>query len=1285
MASRLQRKHKSTPSSSHSPERANHDPSTAEVVFTDFHRIKGIIGEDRTRYRIDWEDNTATGEATPPTWEPKANANEEAIADWEGTKVLDTIQVQIQKLEGFDPEQYSQHFCTASGSNPLTSQDHLPTSSTDRHSQSSRSSASILDCSERESVVADPRQLAGSSSFNPSTSSQSSKHFQVTPTGTRNNAAVKLDSTETIPNSLATVGDYSGDQDSVNSPPRTDSSASSPQSAVSIGVEIVDRNSQSKRSPGIASKYTGRQFAKRQGRSWNDEEKSSNVSVEIIAQTPLRIPSYILPLSEASSGLQLAQGTFRKDPTLSQTLWSESGTSQRRRGCPSARRVDESKTAVQTQVASTISISASEDQVPQRDHSQERRAHSEKPSLQQSLDSVNSNCQAINQASKTPSEIWQSGQVLPQSDFSDSQLLTSQDQDLESQQSVNSTVLSQRDPNSIKKPLRSQEISDRQNSTQTSAKFESRDSDYKLDESVQYIASLDTYNASGLTRTSFSPDVHLTESLDSASPQLEITSAASMSESQNASARPSGASLKEKLRHLRANSTAARNADAARSPRSTKSPSAIPSGPPEPYQARTDVQMSLRPQDPHPTIEVQEPNNVEAGSRPASKEVSQQISSLASSAASPRQGEMEFLVPLPMNARVRDQYQQTIFNYRADIEEFTHSAGTADPKLRTRMVEMVDHVKKITLHPDLDNRDTLTQQSVPEHEEAKWAEHSSAKFLFLRHLLDELRSEEKHIAILAQPGQLLDILEVFLRANRVLYNRPDKHSRSDETAVGPMNVTLLPTGEAGAGIIVSEASAVIAFDTSFSAKDRQAHISRTHMFNVGQLAPVISLIVTNSPEHIELCLPTAWDETRRMQALVSCVAQTRHEVGQLSPDMPYADAAAGLVAIFLTGIAKENVPWTLPALGGITTLEAITETPFSTQTATRDEATTATDLASTSNKRAMPVDDDGERFLGKKARMTPLPDATIDSSEVEVPQISESVAKQSQRPSAASPSTNNEGDTGPQHAAAVAGKGKVERVEKRLQEQMQLENELRRVISTSEARLQEHIEALSQLQLRYEDRDSEIRTARTERDAAVAAKALIERRREVQAEEISKLKVSKAQVETELGDARAALSGSTVPGVAELEQARSEARQAMAEKTRLEHRLATMTRDFEFTRTQYQSASGAAAEAANELSDLREENATLQRKASGEAAKLKAMNAGLSSEEHVRRIGQLELLLEDREDQLRRKDEELKVQLRGRGLVTRASSVPRSPKSYSRASSPVPVGLGRPQHPLRNS
>lgn len=234
------------------------------------------------------------------------------------------------------------------------------------------------------------------------------------------------------------------------------------------------------------------------------------------------------------------------------------------------------------------------------------------------------------------------------------------------------------------------------------------------------------------------------------------------------------------------------------------------------------------------------------------------------------------------------------------------------------------------------------------------------------------------------------------------------------------------------------------------------------------------------------------------------------------------------------------------------------------------------------------------------------------------------------------------------------------------------EAELQNTITTTQHRLQEHIDALSDLQYRYEARSTDLHTLRSERDAAAVATALAHRRYESQSVEIGKLKDQQRVLETELKGVRTVLGSSTVPEVAALETAKVEAVQLTADKVQLEKRLANLTKDFDFTRQQYQLASTAATENASALSDLQTEVSALKVQASGEAVRLRQLNMATENQVHLERAKQLEAALKERDDILHRKEEELRDLKRGRGLATRASSTPRSPRLGSRASSPMP-------------
>lgn len=284
-------------------------------------------------------------------------------------------------------------------------------------------------------------------------------------------------------------------------------------------------------------------------------------------------------------------------------------------------------------------------------------------------------------------------------------------------------------------------------------------------------------------------------------------------------------------------------------------------------------------------------------------------------------GEMEFVIPFSMNTRIKDQYISTINDYQQAIQGLMRVEIPND-KILMQVRQMLDRVNQITTHIDLDAEDdTAAQGQELADEEATWAENCSTKFKFIRHLFERVKQHDLHIAIMARSGRLLDILETFLKGRRVRYTRPDIVSRS-HAAVGKgrLHVTLLASGPDGAAYLSRPATLVIAFDGSFNAQDIQVKSLRGHMVNVGQLAPVIHLLVYGSAEHVACCIPRSIDSLKRLRMIIKCMTQTRHNVGELLSEEFGAAAAAEEVAAFLKVGALEK-DWTFPAIRPIEGLE----------------------------------------------------------------------------------------------------------------------------------------------------------------------------------------------------------------------------------------------------------------------------------------------------------------------------------------------------------------------------
>ena len=177
---------------------------------------------------------------------------------------------------------------------------------------------------------------------------------------------------------------------------------------------------------------------------------------------------------------------------------------------------------------------------------------------------------------------------------------------------------------------------------------------------------------------------------------------------------------------------------------------------------------------------------------------------------------------------------------------------------------------------------------------------------------------------------------------------------------------------------------------------------------------------------------------------------------------------------------------------------------------------------------------------------------------------------------------------------------------------------------------------------------------------------------------IARLKGERDELRGELAAAQVLLKASTTPGVAEMQVMKEQLDAVTKEKEALEKRVASHTHDFEFTRNQYQIASTAAAERAGEVKELQDQVEELKKKASGEVARVKEFNRAHMDNVNLERVQEVEATLVERDELLRKREEEIRELKKGRGVATRSSSAqPRSPRpGSSRAGSPAPGNLG---------
>lgn len=235
-------------------------------------------------------------------------------------------------------------------------------------------------------------------------------------------------------------------------------------------------------------------------------------------------------------------------------------------------------------------------------------------------------------------------------------------------------------------------------------------------------------------------------------------------------------------------------------------------------------------------------------------------------------------------------------------------------------------------------------------------------------------------------------------------------------------------------------------------------------------------------------------------------------------------------------------------------------------------------------------------------------------------------------------------------------------------------DKLQRALVDTDSRLTQRVKIHEELQHRYESRSKDLHKIRRERDSFGAAKLALEERVGRQRDEMTKLKDERTELKRDLQQAREAIRNGG-GSAAELEAANEEIRRLKADNAGLERKADYEKNQAEYTREQYQTASTVAAQSGNEIRQLKAENEMLKRKVAGEASRLREVNLNSDQTTHLSRVTELELTLANRDDLLRRKEEELREIRKNRPSTRSTSTQPRSPKISSANSRPSSPGL----------
>lgn len=586
------------------------------------------------------------------------------------------------------------------------------------------------------------------------------------------------------------------------------------------------------------------------------------------------------------------------------------------------------------------------------------------------------------------------------------------------------------------------------------------------------------------------------------------------------------------------------------------------------------------------------------------------------------------------------------------IDRFLNSKFLVqDDDTMAKIEEFLQTILNITTHSDLLSDTTWTQVETNPKDQANYDTDVSSKFAFLRAFFKDPRVQvlEKHVVMFVRPGQIIDMVETFLKGIDVTYERPDRSQRY-RGASSSLQVTLMPTGLSEeddrfhAVAVMSSADIVIGLDESFDVNEDIVKQVRQNALDSNVLCPAVVPVTVYTLEHIMATMKLTGTRYAKLRELLSRSSQLMLEAGKAPTTVPKPHELGRLVADCFSSILEWEK---LPSLASI-------ELPKFNDSQSSDDSEPGLKAARPDKRPADTDDSSDSSHIAKKPRWATSSMANIRGFQ----------------PSNAAPTSSTISET-PNTSDKLFREALA-------REQLLLDDnrKLKEIAASSQA-------ILNTVTEQNEALNHELALSRAALTTAQSAIINGETRSTTLNNTIAKLKGESRALRDKLSAARSTLAGSTLPNVAALEAGRAHG-QRVAE---LEARLASLANDADFLRTQYQTASNFARDLAADKDALRAENTALAARATTEAASLRRMFADTAlrtAHAELDRLAARDAASARLLEKLVLENAALKVRP-GMTMTTRASSVPRraagagaagGSRAGSRQGSPLPVALG---------
>ncbi|KAL2118930.1 hypothetical protein VTJ04DRAFT_5889 [Mycothermus thermophilus] len=582
-----------------------------------------------------------------------------------------------------------------------------------------------------------------------------------------------------------------------------------------------------------------------------------------------------------------------------------------------------------------------------------------------------------------------------------------------------------------------------------------------------------------------------------------------------------------------------------------------------------------------------------------------------------------FIVTLPMAANTRHTYLETLKENKATLVKFgeffaTSYSAVPDPALISKLDSLFERLLGLCDLPAYDHDlPDLDKEGMMKH-----ATNTNSKFLFIHEFLGGLWDMNIRVLILSQPGRVFDYLEAVVSKGDCDYYVYSDDFSSPQPVDRPA-VILATTGQDLSHL--GNVDVIIAFDRfARSAAEMPA-------------GPVLlSLVATYSLDHIEQQLGEQEPDLDSLEKRNALNLATASVVEYLrNPERRHhidPHEAAKMFANYLrnpdAGLDWEPHP--LP--------DDIFEIWMNSQNTQREQGTqTEMELTLASRKRPLDSMDEGTpkrlRVLESQqpsrnvtpARMSDLLKRTLEKHSIDARTTASQVV-----------------EVPVEHLERLSDK--IAELEHKLATSTAVEAKTRDHCLTLESQLRSYQKTVRTLQPKFMEALKDRGTFEKQAQQAL-------QRLEAQNAEIEPLKQKVKDLEAKLAEANKTIANSDNPDVAKL-----------ATLDKLEKKVQSLQNELDYSRKAYQDASNAHTELSNENKQLRTRVADLERRASENLLRIHQIHAQTEAQEASRIIDELRATLENRERELDRAKEELRL-IKNTRRETRQGSVPRSPRT----------------------